>query len=123
MDGNENDTNHDNDCSSFALAVGAKSVDPGDSAKLVGTATLQNRSLLVAVRCRGGVACSDTAKLSARVRGKRVTIGTRRFEVGAGESTTLEFELERKVKRKLRKASYVRVDLAEGDDAKLELER
>jgi hypothetical protein len=131
--GAEPDPVHGNDCSSYVLEDPPGPVDPVDPvdpptvdpgvARYAGPATLTRRALLVGLRCEGDTACSDTATVTARAGGERITIGTQGFRIAAGKSATLEFGLGRKLKRKLKRTSSVRVDLAKGDDATLRLQR
>ena len=97
---------------------GSPEATPGAPATTVLPSSRRTR-LLVEIECEGDTACSDTATLRSRIKGKRVKLGTKSFKVGAGQAATLKFKLDRKQKRKLRKARYVNVDLAKGEDAKL----
>jgi ELWxxDGT repeat protein len=84
---------------------------PGDDVGIVvadRTATVREGIARLRLRCEGAGACKGRATLAVRVRhGKRtvrVVLGTKRFEISAGQAKTLRIRLNRAGRSRLAKA-------------------
>jgi hypothetical protein len=57
------------------------------------TAPVSGGKAALTISCVGGTGCSGTVKLTAKVKGKTVVLGTAHYTVGAGQSKTVKVKL------------------------------
>ena len=100
---------------------------PGEtgSASSFGLTSSGPSLLAVEVTCEAADGCADRAKATAIAGKRRASLGSKRFELDAGETIELRFKVSRKAKRKLdrRKPKFVEIDTASGLHSKLRVTR
>lgn len=75
--------------------------EEGGRLKLPDSAPVRGGKASIRVACRGAGPCQGWLKLTMKVRGKTVLIGSVRYEVGAGGSKTVKVKLSKAAKNRL----------------------
>jgi IPT/TIG domain len=75
--------------------------EEGGRSKLPDSAPVRGGRASIRVACRGGGPCQGRLKLTMKVKGKTISIGSVRYEVGAGGSKTVKVRLSKAAKKRL----------------------